>query len=359
MKPADIDTFRKALLGWFAVHHRRMPIRETRDPWAVWVSEIILQQTTVSSGLPYWERFMLRFPTVEALADAPLQDVLHAWAGLGYYSRARNLHKAAAMVAANGGGIPDTMDGLLALPGIGRYTAGAILSFAFGKDAAVVDANIARVLARLESVEGDPKSSKVQRLLHTTAERLLPHGEARDWNLALMDLGAGICTPVQPSCSECPVSAFCVAFHQDRQAELGISPPRPPMTEQTDVAIVLTDDTGRIALVRRPNEGVWGGLWEVPRVTMNEDETPEQAAVRAGIERLEVQIAPGPVVATIRHTVMRRRITLRSFEAQLTGEGFEETEDRRWVTPESARGYPLSSPQRRLMETLRTSDLQV
>ncbi len=359
MKPADIDTFRKALLGWFAVHHRRMPIRETRDPWAVWVSEIILQQTTVSSGLPYWERFMLRFPTVEALADAPLEDVLHAWAGLGYYSRARNLHKAAAMVAANGGGIPDTMEGLLALPGIGRYTAGAILSFAFGKDATVVDANIARVLARLEGVEGDPKASTVQRVLRNTAERLLPREESRDWNLALMDLGAGICSPAQPSCPTCPLSAFCRAFRSNRQAELGVSPPRPPMTEQTDVAIVLTDDAGRIALVRRPYEGVWGGLWELPRVTMIEGEPVETAATRAGAERLGVQVVPGSAVATVRHTVMRRRITLRSFEAQLTGEGFEETEDRRWVTPESARGYPLSSPQRRLMETLRTSDLQV
>lgn len=333
-----------------------MPFRDTRDPYAVWVSEIMLQQTTVAAVLPYWERFIQRFPTIAALADAPLDDVLHAWAGLGYYSRARNLHAAARhIVERHGGHFPHRFEDILALPGVGRYTAGAVASIALGQDRPVVDANVARVLARVEMVPGDPKGGPTRRALWDAAETLLPRGRAREWNLALFDLGATICVPVSPKCGACPISRWCEAFRAGQQEEYPQLAARAPMEDRTDVAAVLRDAEGRVLLVRRPETGVWAGMWELPRVTLEPDETPAAGVAHIGREILGIEVVAGPLTGTVRHTVMRQSITLHAYAVKAV-DSVTERDTLRWATPEEAAGLPMAAPQRRLMTALGRGD---
>jgi len=344
--------FQAALLAWFHRHARAMPFRETRDSYAVWVSEIMLQQTTVAAVLPYWERFMERFPDVAALAAAPPEDVLHAWAGLGYYSRARNLHAAARrIVEEHGGAFPTRLPDILALPGIGRYTAGAIASLALGQDAPVVDANVARVLSRVEMIGGDPKSGPTERALWRAAEELLPPGRARDWNLALFDLGATICVPVDPKCPACPVAEWCAAYQAGRQNAFPQVPARAPMAPRTDVAAVLRDAVGRFLLVRRPETGVWAGMWELPRGTLAEGEPPAAGLARIARDLLGMEVTVGEPAAAVKHAVMRRSITLRAFFAAPSGPVVER-DDLRWVSLEDLAALPMSSPQRKLLAQL-------
>jgi A/G-specific adenine glycosylase len=354
--PQRKSEIQAALLEWFSRHGRRMPFRDTRDPYAVWISEIMLQQTTVAAVLPYWQRFMRRFPTVQALAAAPLEDVLHAWAGLGYYSRARNLHAAARRIMErHDAHFPSGLADILALPGVGRYTAGAIASIALGQDAPVVDANVARVLSRLELIGGDPKTGPAQRALWRAAEDLLPPGRAREWNLALFDLGATVCLPVNPQCLICPVRPGCAAFRAGRQNEFPQRTRPAPMTPQTDVAAVLRDDEGRVLMVRRPDKGVWAGMWELPRATLAEEEAPEAGVRRAVRDLLGVDATVGDLAAMLKHTVMRRAITLRAYRAAAAQPIFE-TESRRWISAEEAANLPVSSPQRRLLNVLFASE---
>lgn len=342
----EIQALNAAVLDWFGRNARPMPFRDTRDPYAIWVSEIMLQQTTVAAATPYWERFMERFPNVRSLAAAPLDDVLHAWAGLGYYSRARNLHAAARQIVERyAGTFPRSFEDVLSLPGIGRYTAGAICSFAFNDDMPVVDANVSRVLARLLLIEGDPRSGPAHRELWRSAEDLLPHGRARDWNLALFDIGATICTPQSPQCDACPLAPWCGAKRDGKQAEFPRIPPKSPMEAQTDVGLVIRDAGGRLLLLQRPPTGVWAGMWEVPRGTVGDGESTRDAGGRVGRERLGVDVTLGEHIATIRHTVMRRSITLKAYEAQIPGP----VKVGRWVTEEEASRLALPSPQRRLL----------
>src|SRR6185369_3543428 len=204
--------FSRKLLAWYGRHKRALPWRDVGDPYRTWISEIMLQQTQVDTVIPYYQRWLERFPTVQALAESPLNDVLALWEGLGYYSRARNLHRAAQQVAAErGGALPQTVDELLALPGIGRYTAGAIASIAFGVDAPVLDGNVKRVLARVFDIQTDVKSPAGARELWALAASLVPSGRAGDYNQALMDLGATLCTPRAPACDICPVRELCAA----------------------------------------------------------------------------------------------------------------------------------------------------
>lgn len=332
-----------------------MPFRETRDPYAVWVSEIMLQQTTVAAVIPFWKRFMARFPTVRSLAVAPLDDVLHSWVGLGYYSRARNLHAAARRVLeVHDGVFPERFEDILALPGAGPYTAGAVASIALGQDRPVVDANVARILSRVGMIGGDPKSGASRRALWGLADLLLPHGRARDWNLALFDLGAAVCVSVAPKCSECPISAWCAAFEAGRQAEYPQLPVRAAMEIREDVAVVLRDEEGCILLVRRPETGVWAGMWELPRVTLGEGEALEEAMARLGREILGVEVVVGSRLRTVKHTVMRQAITLTAYAGSAIG-NVPVRDDLRWVPLGEAAALPMSSPQRRLLAALRRS----
>ena len=282
-----------AVVAHYARVRRDLPWRRTRDPYAIWVSEIMLQQTRVHTVIPYWERWMARFPTVAALAAAPLDDVLAAWAGLGYYSRARNLHAGAREVVARwAGALPPTAAALRAIPGIGPYTAGAIASIAHGERAPLVDGNVARVLARVFAIRDDIKSSAGQRALWDRAGalmRALPEGAAPgDLNQGLMELGATLCAPTSPRCLVCPLAADCAAHAAGETDQLPVTAPRTPahaLPELARAALWLEAD-GRLVLARRRPEGLFGGLWELPQGT-----SPAEVARALGVAR----VAAAPV----------------------------------------------------------------
>jgi A/G-specific adenine glycosylase len=257
---AQGERLRKALLAWYAASCRDLPWRNSRDPWAIWVSEVMLQQTRVETVTPYYVRFLDRFPTPRALSEAPESDVLAAWSGLGYYRRARMLHAGAKAVA--GGTMPSTREGLLALPGIGPYTAGAIASIAFEEPVGLVDGNVARVFARIFALEDDMKREgikKAQALASTLVDRARPG----DWNQALMELGATVCTPRSPACDRCPVASLCRAHAEDRAHLLPIARPKAKPKPERITALVASRGA-LVLLARRRSEGLFGGLWEPP-----------------------------------------------------------------------------------------------
>jgi A/G-specific adenine glycosylase len=354
-----LAAFPELLLDWYADKQRDLPWRKTRDPYAVWVSEMMLQQTQVATVIPYWTRWMERFPTVVALAESPLDDVLKHWQGLGYYARARNLHRAAQVVVEkHDGSFPIVFDEVLALPGIGRYTAGAVCSIALGQDVPIVDANVIRVLCRVFGVPGDPKSPKVQERLWELATELIPSGQARDFNQGMMELGALVCGS-KPRCGVCPVQAVCYGFEAGLQESLPAFAPKPAFTTQTDVSALIEHPSGdgRLLLIQRPPDGLWGGLWEFPRLTAEPDETRAQAAIRAAWEilGLAVRVRTEEPVATVRHGVTTRKITLVGVECVLEA---GEPEARgcaawAWVSLTDVDKYALSSPQVRLATQLK------
>lgn len=306
------------MIAFYRRHQRDLPWRRTRDPYAIWVSEIMLQQTRVATVIPYWERWMTRFPTVAALAAAPLDDVLAAWAGLGYYSRARNLHAGAKWVAGEGGGeVPRTAAGLRAVPGIGPYTAGAIASIAWGERAPLVDGNVARVLARICGVDDDVKSSaglkKIWALAGGVMEAMAGDAVAGELNQGLMELGATVCTPTSPTCLTCPLSGQCVAQASGRQDELPRLPPRKRAAALPELAVVALwiERKGALVLARRPEGGLYGGLWELPQ---GADAT---AAARAIGVKLRGAVA---AMGEHRQVLTHRRLRLALVRAAVTGE---------------------------------------
>jgi A/G-specific adenine glycosylase len=259
------------LLHWYRLNKRSLPWRDRQpvDPYAVWVSEIMLQQTRVEAVIPYFEKWMKLFPSIHALADASEHEVLNAWEGLGYYSRARNLHKAARIVAEQyGGELPRDLDDLSKLPGIGRYTLGAIASIAFGMDIPALDGNIKRVYARLFDIAAPVDMPQGEKILWELAEKQLPKQEAGDYNQALMDLGAAICIPKNPRCLICPLMKICLAHQNGTQNLRPVKSPRKAVPHHIHAAGVISQD-GRVLLARRPSEGLLGGMWEFPngRVT--------------------------------------------------------------------------------------------
>ncbi|MBT8493679.1 MAG: A/G-specific adenine glycosylase [Deltaproteobacteria bacterium] len=310
----DLAAIRSAVLEFFARNARELPWRKNRDPYAIWVSEIMLQQTRVATVIPYFERWLERFPTVHSLASAELDDVLASWSGLGYYSRARNLHKGAReAVARYGGELPASADELRTLPGIGRYTAGAIASQAFGKSAAVVDGNVARVLARVFELDDDVKSSRGQRALWQLAEELVPEQHPGNFNQGLMELGATVCTPRSPSCEQCPIAAECSARASGRQAELPILPKRKKASEKQELCnhAIWVWWSGKVLLARRKPEGLFGGLWELPQ-------GPDLPDLGAAIGR-ELQVEDDRPVVVHRQELSHRMLHIKLFRARVLG----------------------------------------
>lgn len=356
VSPHQARTLQRSLLRWYARHRRDLPWRHVSDPYAVWISEIMLQQTTVATVQPRFEAFVALFPNVEALAQASQEQVLAAWSGLGYYARARNLHRAAqAVVEDHGGRLPDTPGALRRLPGIGRYTAGAVASIAFGCRAAVVDANVARVLSRLFALRGDPRSGATQTRLWQLAEDLVPARDPGAWNQALMELGAKICHPQSPRCDACPVRSHCQARQRGLTAELPELPARKPTTRRQDVsAVVLRPHDGRLCLVTRPIPGVWGGMLEFCRVERQPGEAIPRAACRAACETaglaVETLAAADPV--EVRHTVMSTRIKLSGVLCVMSGQQAGKPEGIRWLPPHAIATGALASPQRRIWQQL-------
>ena len=260
----DLPAFRAALLAWYARVARDLPWRRDADPYRVWVSEVMLQQTTVAAVIPYHARFLAAFPTVEALAAADEAAVLRLWEGLGYYSRARNLHAAAKAVVARGGW-PETVEGLRELPGVGRYTAGAVASFAFGLPAPIVEANTLRLYARLLCHDGDPRSTAGQRVLWEFAERLVQADDPGTLNQALMELGGTVCTVKAPACGGCPVRGWCGAFAAGKQDVIPPPKVRPKVTDVTEATVAVRRADGAVLIRRRGDDERWAGLWDFPR----------------------------------------------------------------------------------------------
>jgi A/G-specific adenine glycosylase len=261
------DTFAPALLAWFDHAGRKhLPWQQDRTPYRVWISEIMLQQTQVATVIPYYERFMQRFPSVEALAAAPLDEVLHLWTGLGYYARARNLHRAAqAIVADHGGQMPKTLEGVQQLPGIGRSTAGAILALSRDERHPILDGNVKRVLARYFGIEGFPGEQRVERELWSLADRCTPTDRVASYTQAIMDLGATVCIRSRPLCAMCPLQAHCVARIEHRQSVLPTPRPKKHRPRKVAYALVALSESGAVLLEQRPTSGLWGGLWTFPQ----------------------------------------------------------------------------------------------
>ena len=268
-----MDTFAHKLIAWHAVHGRHdLPWQVRPTPYGVWVAEVMLQQTQVATVVPYYERFMRRFPTVEDLAAAPLDEVLGLWAGLGYYARGRNLHRSARIVVKEWEGrLPDSYDGLLSLPGIGRSTAGAMLAQAHGRRYAILDGNVKRVLARYHAVEGWPGEAAVERTLWKYAESHTPSDKVAAYTQAIMDLGATVCTRRRPRCTTCPVVPGCAARRACIEERLPAPRPRRDRPHRTSTVLVVINPQGRVLLERRPEQGVWGGLYSFPELPDGEE----------------------------------------------------------------------------------------
>jgi len=267
-----VNSFASRIVRWQQRHGRHtLPWQGTRNPYPIWLSEIMLQQTQVATVIPYFERFVARFPDLPSLAAAHEDTVLALWSGLGYYSRARNLHAAArALVARHGGRFPASPDLIAQLPGIGRSTAAAIAALAFGQRAAILDGNVKRVLARHGGIAGWPGDKKIETELWQLAESHLPHTAIEAYTQGVMDLGALVCSRSQPACCDCPVSADCVAFTQHRTVELPTPRPRKTLPERR-VQMLLLLDRGELMLEKRPARGVWGGMWSLPELGLDDD----------------------------------------------------------------------------------------
>ena len=322
----QLAIFRKQLLGWFRRFRRDLPWRRTKDPYRIWLSEIMLQQTRVAAAIPYYERFLQRFPDVHALAAAPQEEVLRLWSGLGYYSRARNIQKAAQqIVAKHGGEFPTRVDDVLALPGIGNYTAAAILSIAFGEKHAVLDGNVARVLARLGAIRGDIRESQQWQELQKTADRLLEPKSPSDWNQAMMELGATLCTPKSPQCLLCPVAQFCEGRWLGIAESLPEKRKKRATMEVTLAAAVFADPKGHTFLLpppRKTKEKVSADhvptlvskMWHFPTLAVSGEPAEKLSAflrkLMPGVHSRDWQLVPA---GKVRHTVTYRAITLLPF----------------------------------------------
>ena len=347
----------RKLLNWASRNLRDLPWRsELRDPYRVWISEIMLQQTQVTTVIPYFLRFTERLPDVQALAEASLDDVLKLWEGLGYYSRARNLHRAAQHIVAElGGQLPDTVEGLRQLPGIGRYTAGAIASIAFGRDAPVVDGNVKRVLARLYAVRGDVRDPKIERKLWDLAEMNLPTGKAGRWNEALMELGATLCTPRSPRCGECPFKGICQARAQDLEEELPerVVKKKTPHYEVA-AAVIRTLRGNKILIAQRPLGGMLGGLWEFPGGKVERGESLRACLKREIQEELGIEIEVGSRVTNVRHAYTHFRITLHAFECRLVRGRPRKIDvaDWRWVTLDELDDFAFAVADHKIIQVL-------
>ena len=340
----------RRLLDWFARFRRDLPWRRDRDPYRIWVSEVMLQQTQAATVVPYFERFLDAFPTLTDLAAADEQDVLRLWEGLGYYRRARDLLRTAkALAASHGGRFPDDPAALAGLPGLGHYTRNAVLSQAFDRQLPILEANSKRVLARLFGRTGDPSRGPELRWLWAAAEALLPARRAGDFNQALMELGALVCTPAAPRCGECPLAADCVARRLGRQEAI---PARtlPPETVDVREAAIVVRRGGAVLLAQRPPQGRWASMWEFPHGPLAPGEPADEAAGRLLPELTGLRARLGPELATVRHGVTRFRITLICFEAEYLSSEFRSSFYRAaaWLTPRELSGRPVSSPQRRL-----------
>jgi A/G-specific adenine glycosylase len=358
MKPPPLKKkIQTTLLRWFKKNKRDLPWRKTKDPYATWVSEIMLQQTQVATVIPYYQKFLKSFPTIRHLAKSDLSKVLKIWEGLGYYSRARNLHRASQIVLNQfHGKIPDTLNDLLSLPGIGRSTAGSILSFAFHKEAPILDGNAKRVLSRLFAVSGSSGERKTEQLLWKISESLIPKGFSNPFNQALMDLGSMICTPKGPKCSHCPLRQFCKGKawgEPERYPAKGVKKTIPHI----EAVSAVIQKNGKILLHQRPPKGLLGGLWEFPNWWIEEKRLERlRLRLRNCIKKetgLNVEVKE--LIGTFQQTYSHFKLTLHVFHCQpLIGKA-----KGKWVPIRNLSLLPMSRIHRRIANTLEPNGLSL
>ncbi|GAA0582026.1 A/G-specific adenine glycosylase [Halomonas salifodinae] len=340
--------FQRRLLAWFDAHGRkRLPWQQDKSPYRVWVSEIMLQQTQVATVIPYYERFMARFPTVEALAEAPQDEVLHLWTGLGYYARARNLHKAAReVVSEHDGDFPvHSLDAMAALPGIGRSTAGAIIAISTGRRAVILDGNVKRSLTRLHALPGWPGRSAVERHLWALAEHYTPEARLPDYTQAMMDLGATLCRRGQPECGRCPFDDVCLAHARGEERRFPEAKPKKATPRRVTQMLLLRDAEGRVLLQQRPPTGLWGGLWCFPQFE-------EEAALLAWLD----SHAPGAELeapwSSFTHVFSHFRLEITPRPARTRRLAAVTESGSLWYNPRQPASVGLAAPVKALLDTL-------
>lgn len=343
-----------SLLNWYKLNARPLPWRRTKDPYKIWVSEIMLQQTQVDTVIPYYERWMETFPTLEKLASSPVERVLKLWEGLGYYSRAQNLHKAAKRVREHHDGrVPDSFEEISELSGIGRYTAGAILSIAFQKPYPVVDGNVQRVLSRLFAIEKDISSTETQQELWETAQELLHTEKPGDFNQALMELGALICTPKSPECLLCPVVHFCQARKKGIQESLPIKIAKVKVQSLEKAVALIEDAKGRFLIQQRPSKGLLAGLWEFPEV-VKKGKTKLQEALKNDLKKnYGIQTELAGALPSVFHLYTHRRMVFYPFWMRLEkGKVRDFGQKLEWIKPHEAEKYAFSVAHQKIIRLL-------
>lgn len=350
----DINDLRQSLLSWYRQSGRDLPWRQSRDPYAIWVSEIMLQQTQVKTVIPYYQRWLQQFPTIQDLAESDQQQVLKTWQGLGYYARARNLHRAAQQIVHQyGGEFPAQLEAVMALPGIGRTTAGGILSAAFHQPTPILDGNVKRVLTRLAALQVPPSQAIAQ--LWKLSETILDPDSPRDFNQALMDLGATLCTVHNPNCPNCPWNRPCQAYNLGIQSQLPMTESRPPLPRKSIGVAVIWNGEGQILIDRRPQSGLLGGLWEFPGGKLEPGETIEACIQREIREELGIEIEVGDRLITVDHTYSHFHVTLNVHHCRhISGEPQPiECDEVRWVTLAEIDQYPFPKANVQIIEALR------
>lgn len=351
----DLTPIVTPLLAWWDAGHADWPWRRSRDPYHIWVAEVMLQQTQIAAVLPYYERWLAQFPTVAALAAAPLAHVLKAWEGLGYYSRARHLHAAAQQIMAEWDGrLPETVAELLTLPGIGRYTAGAIASIAFDQPAPLLDGNVIRVLTRLVDLPDDISRSPVRQRLWRIAAAAVPSQRPGDFNQALMELGQRLCLPTTSDCPACPLRTLCQACARGVQLQRPVRPPRRQTPHYQVAAGVIWRANGQLLIAQRPLNGLLGGLWEFPGGKQEPGESLPETLRREIREELAFDIEVGPHLLTLKHAYTHFRITLHAFEAHYMSGQVEHlgVADHAWVRVDELDGYAFAATDRHIVKHL-------
>ncbi|PTY35838.1 A/G-specific adenine glycosylase [Saccharospirillum sp. MSK14-1] len=342
----EADWFQQQVLDWYDRHGRKtLPWQQNKTPYRVWISEIMLQQTQVSTVIPYFERFMARFPTVQDLASADTDEVLHLWTGLGYYARARNLHKAARqLVDEFDSEFPDTVDAVAELPGIGRSTAGAILSLSRGVHAAILDGNVKRVLARFFALDGWTGTTANLKQLWAWSDALTPVERVADFNQVMMDLGAMVCVRSRPLCDACPVQSQCRAYAEGRSADLPASKPKKEKPVRDAWMLILQAPDGRVQLVKRPDSGIWGGLHAFPQFD-SRDAAEQQLALNGIDDAVEDW-------SSFRHTFSHYHLNIHPLFVPLSATPPAVSEHALWYHPGLAEQVGLSAPVKTLLERL-------
>ncbi len=344
----------KSLKNWYKTKGRDLPWRRTRDPYRIWVSEIMLQQTQVKTVVPYYLNFLSKFPTVKSLAKAPLETVLKLWEGLGYYARARNLHRGAKLVTkAWNGKIPEAEKDLLKIPGIGRSTAGAILSIAYDLPSPILDGNVKRVICRLFAIRKDPKRPDVEKQLWTLSLKLTPEKGVHTYTQAIMDLGAMVCTPKEPTCLSCPLQKYCSAYRQGLQNTVPLRTRHKPVPHR-HVALGIIQNRGRVLILKRPEKGLLGGLWGFPNYPRKGRLSFSESLEHGVLDDLGLKTTVGRKTGKVRHAYSHFKLTLHLFEGTgVPGNGKNsKNRDCKWVFPSQLARYPLSGADQKAIKKL-------